>query len=200
MGKLDDLNPRQRKFVVEYVLSGNATQAAIAAGYSAKTAEVQGYALIRNPKVSVAIAESRQKLEIRTEITQDRVLAELALLAFSDITHYAVDDKGNVKLSDTAPKHAMRAVSSIKLKITTRDGEVTRDVEVKLWDKPGPLKLAGRHVGLFPDKIELTTKEDKPLAIIISGAMPVPPELAGEVGVVVGPNTTSTADAPKETT
>lgn len=86
------------------------------------------------------------------------MLTETALLAFSDVTHYAVDDKGDVTLSKDAPKGAMRALQSIKRRITTRgtgkDVEVTREVELRLWDKPGPLKLAGQHVGLFANKVE----------------------------------------------
>jgi len=89
----------------------------------------------------------------RTGLTQDRVLAELELLSFSDVEHYTVDDNGDLTLAAGAPAGAMRALSSVKRRITTRGSgktkEVTREVEIKLWDKPGPLKLAGQHVGLF---------------------------------------------------
>jgi hypothetical protein len=44
------------------------------------------------------------------------------------------------------------------------DGGVEHDVEVELWDKPNALKLMGRHVGLFPDKVEVTGKDGEPLA------------------------------------
>jgi len=191
MSKLDDLNPNQRKFVAEYIVSGNATQAAIAAGYSAKTAGSQGERLLRHAEISGALAEARAKLEIKTEITQERVLAELALLAFSSVDHYEVDELGNVTAKADAPKGAMRAISSIKRKtFTTKDGDVSREVEIKLWDKPGPLKLAGKHVGLFAEKVEISTSDDKPIGIIIAGQMPVPPELAG--GAAPGPETTTT--------
>lgn len=203
MKQSEGLNPKQKKFVAEYVLTLNATQSAITAGYSARTAKSQGQRLLTHDDVAAAIERARHALEIRSEITQERVLAELALLAFSDITHYEVDDAGNVKASATAPKYAMRAVSSIKRKTFTSKDGVSREVEIKLWDKPGPLKLAGRHVGLFPDRVEIAQAEDKPLAIIVSGVMQVPPELAGAVGaaiggaaasVVVGAETTTTMD------
>lgn len=158
VSKVRPLPPRQARFVAEYLIDLNATQAAIRAGYAGgKTAEGQGSRLLRNAKVAAAIREARVKLQVRTDITQDRVLAELALLAFSDVSHFDLDDAGNVKLAAHAPPGAMRSVSSIKRSVTTdKAGGVTRDVEVKLWDKPGPLKLAGRHVGLFPDRVELT--------------------------------------------
>lgn len=151
---MNDLNARQRTFVTEYVVGKDAHKAALAAGYSAKTAGVTGAKMVRIPKVAQAIETALKKLEVRSEITQTRVLNELALLVFSDVTHYVMDDDGNVTLAEGAPPAAMRAVSSIKRKVHY-DGKgnvIGRDCELRLWDKPGPLKLAGRHVGLFPSK------------------------------------------------
>ena len=164
------LTPRQERFVAEYLIDLNATQAAIRAGYAAKDADVQGPRLLGIVRISTAIAKAKAARNERTEITQDRVLAELALLAFSDHTHYEVDEKGTVKLAPHAPSGAHRAIASVKRRINSIGGEdadaiTTAEVEIKLWDKPGPLKLAGRHVGLFPDKIEVTGKDGKPLAV-----------------------------------
>ncbi len=161
MGKL---TPRQQRFVEEYLVDLNATQAAIRAGYSAKTAVVQGPRLLGIVQVAAAIAAGKEARNERTGITQDRVLEELGLLAFSDVTHYSVDDDGNMELTEGAPEAAARAVSSIKRRIRfDEDGNKTVEVELKLWDKPGPLKLAGRHVGLFPDRVEVTGKDGKDL-------------------------------------
>jgi phage terminase small subunit len=166
----NDLSPKQAKFVSEYLIDLNATQAAIRAGYSAKTADVQGPRLLGNVGVAAAIQEAQGRVEAKAEITQARVLTELALLAFSDLTHYVVDDNGDVKLAEGAPDGAMRALQSIKRKITSRkvgdEWETTRDVEIRLWDKPGPLKLAGRHVGLFADKVELTGPNGGPIETV----------------------------------
>jgi hypothetical protein len=56
----------------------------------------------------------------------------------------------------------MRALQSIKRRTITRDRgkrvEAVREVEIRLWDKPGPLKLVGQHVGLFTDRVEHTGK------------------------------------------
>lgn len=147
------LAARRARFVVEYLIDLNATQAAIRAGYSPNGATVQGTRLLADASIQAAIQKARETRLVRTEITQDRVLSELALLAFSDVTHYDVDENGNVTAAEGAPPGAMRAVSSIKRKVRVdKDGNIEREVELKLWDKPGPLRLAGRHVGLFPAK------------------------------------------------
>lgn len=157
------LTARQEKFVEEYLVDLNATQAAIRAGYAKKDADVQGPRLLGNVGIAEAIAKAKAERARRTRITADRVLAELELLAFSDHTNFAVDDLGNVELTDEAPEGAHRSVSSIKHRIHTRDGEVTREVEIKLWEKPGMLKLAGRHVGLFPDRVEVSGPNGGPI-------------------------------------
>ena len=92
-------------------------------------------------------------------------------ISFSDITHYLVDQKGNVSLALSAPEGAMRAVQSIKRRFshigTGETAITTCDVEIRLWDKPGPLKLAGRHVGLFPNKVEVTGTDGEPIGNVV---------------------------------
>lgn len=161
------LRAKQAVFVAEYLKDLNATQAAIRAGYSAKTAEQQGPRLLGNAGVQAAIQAGQAARAVRTGITQDRVLCETSLLAFSDLQHYVVDDLGNVQLAAGAPEGAMRALQSIKRKVITRgsgeDAYTTYEVELRLWDKPGVLKLAGQHVGLFRDKVELTGANGGPV-------------------------------------
>lgn len=71
------LTPKQQRFIEEYLVDLNATQAAIRAGYSKKTARVTGAENLTKPAVAAAIAEARSKLTKRVEITQDYVLAGL---------------------------------------------------------------------------------------------------------------------------
>jgi phage terminase small subunit len=158
----DGLREREQRFIDEYLVDLNATQAAIRAGYSAKSARSIGAENLTKPHIAPAIAAALEARAVRTGITQDRVLEELAALAFSDVTHYRVTDAGEVALAAEAPASAMRAVQSIKRRITTRHRsdhtETVREVEIRLWDKPGPLKLAGQHVGLFADRVEHSGK------------------------------------------
>jgi phage terminase small subunit len=165
------MTPKQQRFVEEYLLDLCATKAAIRAGYKEKNAKQIGSHLLAHPNVAAAIAAAQASRAERTRFDQDRVLDELELLAFSNLEHYIVDDNGQVALSLAAPAGAMRALQSIKRKVTikpTRWGgeDVTREVEIKLWDKPGPLKLAGQHVGLFVEKHEHTGKNGKPIEVV----------------------------------
>jgi len=143
------LTPRQRRFVEEYLVDLNGKQAAIRAGYSPKTAEVQASQSLRNVKVQAAITAAQARRSQRIELTQDTVLRELAVLALSDLTHYAIDDAGNVQLRAGAPEGAMRAVASLKKKIVHTDAGVSYETEIRLWNKPAGIRMAGEHLGLF---------------------------------------------------
>lgn len=169
IGELTPISPRQAAFVSEYLVDLNATQAAIRAGYNPNSAAEQSCALLNKLKYHIERGKA-QRLS-RVEFTQDQVLQEMSLLANSSVDHYYVDDEGQVKVVPGAPDGAMRAIQSIKRRCTVRmdKNEVltkTYDVEIKLWDKPQPLKLMGRHVGLFPDKVEVTGKNGGPLEIV----------------------------------
>ncbi len=83
------LTAKQQRFVDEYLIDLNATQAAIRAGYSEKTAFSIGTENLRKPLIQKAIQQRKQAREQRTEITQDRVIQELAAIGFARATDYA---------------------------------------------------------------------------------------------------------------
>jgi len=170
------LTPRQQRFVDEYIVSLNATQAAIKAGYSTKTAEVQGSRLLRNVQVSKGVAQGMTERAEAHGITEARVLGELAAMAFSSVTHYQQNPvTGLLELAPGAPPNAMAAVSSVEYETETIGGTaegddapiVRRKVKFKLWDKPGQVKLAGRYkaVAGFFEKMEVTGKDGGPLSV-----------------------------------
>ena len=159
------MTPKQQRFVDEYLKDLNATGAAERAGYSKKTAYSQGQRLLKNVEVKAAVEAEMAARSERVQFDQDRVLEELKHLAFSNVQNYVLTDDGHVDLAEGVNPEAMRAVSSIKRKTkkyTYADGSqsITHDVELKLWDKPNPLKLAGRHVGLFPNDVKVKVEED----------------------------------------
>ncbi len=78
------LTEKQKRFVEEYLVDLNATQAAIRAGYKGKTAGQTGSENLKKPEIQEAITRAIQNRQKRTEITQDRVLSELGKVAFSD--------------------------------------------------------------------------------------------------------------------
>lgn len=146
-GKSGGLNKKQQRFVEEYIVDLNATQAAIRAGYSAKTAYRIGHDLLQKTSVSDAIQKAMAERSERTQITADAVLLELARLAFSDIRKAvtfgaaAVTIKESIELDD-ATAAAISEISETR----TQFGGSKR---VKLHDKVKALELAGRHLGLF---------------------------------------------------
>ena len=76
------MNARQQRFGEEYLVDANARQAAVRAGYSARSAEVNGPRLLRNAQVATAVEEKQKERAERTQVTVDRVVEELALIAF----------------------------------------------------------------------------------------------------------------------
>ena len=155
------MNARQRRFVEEYLIDLNATQAAIRAGYSTKTAYAIGQQNLKKLEIETAIAAAMEERSKRTEITQDAVLKELAILLRSDVRHFTINgDSGRLELAEGAPDEAWRAVSSVKHKriVVGRgdDRETTYEVEFRLWDKPAAVKMAGQHLAMFTEKHEVS--------------------------------------------
>lgn len=161
------LNVREIRFVEQYLIDLNATQAAIRAGYSPKSARQMGARLCTKASISAALRKGMEARSERTGITADRVLKELESLAFSDVSHYLLDPKGGkVTLAAEAPPTAIRAVSSIKHKVIPfGEGDFIHEIELKLWDKVATLTLAGRHVDVhgFASRVEVTGKNGKAL-------------------------------------
>ena len=159
--RMAKLTAKQQRFCDEYLIDLNATQAAIRAGYSAKTADQQGSRMLTNVKVQQEIAEKMAERSKRTGINQDRVLQEIAKLALVNIDDVVDLDTGRVR--ETATKEDLACIQSIKIKPT----EFGTEREIKFYDKKGSLELVGKHLGMFKDKAEVEvvlpifTDEDK---------------------------------------
>jgi phage terminase small subunit len=148
----DGLSPKQTRFIEEYLVDLNASQAALRAGYSAQTAFRSGVENLQKPAIKSALAEAQARRAERVGITQAQMLAEWGLVSFSDVRHYVIDNQGNVQLAEGAPDCAMRAISSIKKKtIPLGEGKVAYETEIRLWNKPAALKMAGEHLGMFEE-------------------------------------------------
>lgn len=155
------LTPRQERFVQEYLLDSNATAAARRAGYSGKTANQIGPRLLVNIGVRAAIDARRAELAQRSEVTQERVVAEYARLAFSDPR--AVMDWGpdgvTLKPSGELSDDAAAMVAEVG-ETRTKDGG---SVKIKLHDKARALSDLAKHLGLFTTRIEHTGPDGTPL-------------------------------------
>ena len=160
MKKLTD---KQARFVNEYLIDLNATQAAIRAGYSKKTSYSIGQENLNKPEIQGAVQEAMEKRSKRTEITQEMVVQELARIAFLDIRQ-AFDENGNLLSIPNMPEDVARAVGGMDIThIGNGDNEDTILSKVKLIDKKGALELLGRHMKMFTDKMEHTGKDGQPL-------------------------------------
>lgn len=157
------LSAKQQKFVAEYLVDLNATQAAIRAGFSAKTARSQGQRMLTNVDIAEAISKAQEKRSQRTGITQDRVLAELAKIAFADIrkavrwgrnpgdtTSENAEPNGlgiypvSLIPSEEMDDDTAGAVSEVSL---TQTG-----IKIKMHDKRAALIDIGKHLGMFSGK------------------------------------------------
>ena len=171
-GKAQRLTPRQQRFVDEYPIDLNATQAAIRAGYSARTANKIGAQLLAKPLVAQAIQAALAARAARVQVQADDVLRELLRIARVDIRE-AFDDDGNLKAVKDIPEDVARAIAGIEVdELFQGRGEdreqigVTR--KVKFWDKPRALELLGKHLKLFVDKVEVSA--DSSFADILKAA------------------------------
>lgn len=161
------MTSKQRRFIEEYVIDFNGTKAAIRAGYSPRCAQEIASELLSKPMIADEVERLKEWHATKSGITKERVLAELAALAFSSIKHYRIDDAGNLTLAPGAPRGAMAAVASIKRKAwDDGEGGHTVEVEFKLWGKTEPLKLVGRHVDVkgIAERVEHSFQEDTPEA------------------------------------
>lgn len=160
MASKDELSPKQERFCLEFLVDMNGKQAAIRAGYSAKTAEVQASRLLSNAKVAERLNLMRSALEEKTGITVQRVLEEYAKIAFFDpskIFKSTVGGDPYIDVSEATPDE-WAAVTAIQCEDYTDgrgdDAREVRKVKVTLADKKGALDSIAKHLGMFTEKVE----------------------------------------------
>ena len=131
-----NLTPKQQRFVEEYLIDLNATQAAIRAGYSPRTANEQGAQNLAKLSISKAIAEAQAKREERTQITQDYVLTNIQKVI----------------------ERCMQVQQVDNCLTQTEDGELAQAFMFKEQGALKGLELLGKHLGMFKDKVEHSGK------------------------------------------
>ena len=176
----NELTPKQRAFVREYLIDLNATQAAIRAGYSEDTARAIGAENLTKPDIASAIEAAMKSRSERTDITADRVLKELAKIGFADIrkavkwqsamiTEEDNPDGGDIAVIKTVVTNTVQMVASEELDDETAAAiaevsqNATGGVKIKLHDKRAALVDIGRHLGMFKDRVEHTGKDGGPI-------------------------------------
>ena len=164
------LTDKQRRFVDEYLIDLNATQAAIRAGYSEKTSGSQSFDLLKKPEIKEYLATRQRDMEKRTEITQDRVLRELAKIGFADIRK-AVNWGAEVPVVNPETGEVLTANGVVLVSSGSIDddtaaaiseiSQTAQGIKIKMHDKKGALVDIGKHLGMFVDRVDavVSTRE-----------------------------------------
>lgn len=160
------LTPKQQAFVEAYLVCLSAKDAAIKAGYSARTAKQQGSRLLTDAAVAAAIKAGTDTRKTENEATAERVIGELARIAFSDIRGIFTAD-GRLKSPADLDDVTASSIASIEVVTRQAPGEGGSAVEyvhkIKTVDKNAALANLGRYFALFTDKTELTGKNGAPV-------------------------------------
>lgn len=163
----EELTGKQQRFVEEYLIDLNATQAAIRAGYSEDSAGVIGYENLTKPYIQEAIAARRARISQKADVTTERVLKEFAKLAFLDIRK-VFDADGKLKPIQEMDDETAAAIAGLEVEdLWEGKGEDRERVgklhKIKLSDKKAALDSIARHLGMFVDRTEVTGKDGQPL-------------------------------------
>ena len=157
------LTEKQKRFVEEYLIDLNATQAAIRAGYKVDNARQTATENLAKPYIVEAVEKALAERSRRTGINQDRVIQELAKIAFVNITDVVNSD---CEILPDADEADLAAIEAVKVKtIPTKSGEVGIEREVKLSSKLKALEMLGKHLGMWNDKLDVNVN----IPVVISG-------------------------------
>ena len=181
------LTPKQEAFVREYLLDLNATQAAIRAGYSAKTAKTIGPRLLENVGVQEAITAGRMKTAERLELTREAVIRQYQRIGFSDprkmfdangqlkpITELDDDTAAAIQAFDVEMKATINedgepvSLPVAKIKIADRKTALDSIMKAQGWNLPDQVEVAGKGGGAI--------QHEHRARVVI-----VPPKVAAEV-------------------
>lgn len=163
------LTPKQRRFVAEYLIDLNATQAAVRAGYSRRTAVKIGSENLTKPDIAREIQRAMDERAARTGVTAERVLREIAAIAFLDIRK-AFNTDGSMKPLDQLDDETAAAIAGLEVyEELDQEGVVVlgRVKKLKLSDKIGALTLLARHLGMLNDKLTLKGDAENPLTLLV---------------------------------
>lgn len=157
------LTKKQQLFVDEYLIDLNATQAAIRAGYSVESARDIGCENLTKPNIQQAIAEKMAERSKRTGVNQDRVVLELAKIAFVNISDVVDTDTGEIL--PNASQVDLACIESVKFKQSDNQYGGSIEREVKVASKLKALEMLGKHLGMWNDKVDVNVV----IPVVISG-------------------------------
>jgi len=164
------MRAKHARFIAEYLIDLNGRQAAIRAGYSPKTAEVQASQLLSKPNIRAAVAAAQEKRLKKLDISAERVLSELARIGFSDLRGVFDEDGSLLAMSDlpddVAPIIASVEVTRERTRVNGDRTETESVTKVRAWDKVKALELLAKNLGLLKDRLQI---EGVPALRVIRG-------------------------------
>lgn len=138
-----ELTAKQQRFVDEYLVDLNATQAAIRSGYSAHTAGKIGPQLLGKTGVRAAIRARQGELREKVGLRQERVLAALAAIAFADMGDYVEFDEAGERLRPMATLTRAQRLAIADAR------QFSKGFKLRLHSKLEALDMLARHLGLY---------------------------------------------------
>lgn len=167
------LTSKQAAFVQEYLVDLNGTQAAIRAGYAKRTANRIAAENLTKPVIQEAIKNALEARNQRTTVSQDRVIEELARIAFGNLRDFSMWNSTGVTLKDSETLTEAQAASISEVShISNKGGDTKR---VKQHDKVKALELLMRHMGMLTEKVEHSGEVAAPtLNLILNQVKNVP--------------------------
>lgn len=154
------LTPKQRAFVNAYARLRVGKAAAIEAGYSAKTATEKAHELLRQPEIAAEVEKLQVKAAAKAEVDVARVVEELSLIGFADLTEFVEWGPNGVALKPSTSLDAARRRAIVEV------SQGARGIKIKLADKNGALEKLGRYLGMFVDKIEHSGKVETTAPVV----------------------------------
>jgi phage terminase small subunit len=160
------LSPQQERFCQEFIIDDHATNAAIRAGYSEKSAAAQASRLLTSAKIMARLDELRASQKKRLQISADTILKNLYDIATADITE-AFDDYGGLKPFKEIPENVRKSISSLEVnELFSGQGDqkmaIGLNKKLRFWDKNRANELLGKHLKLFIDRMEHATPQGQP--------------------------------------
>jgi phage terminase small subunit len=152
------MTARRQAFVVHYLATLNAADAARKAGYSARTANRIGHELLTKPAIQRAVQAGKAAQLHSVDLSATRTLEEVRRIAFADPAG-CFDALGNLlPIADMAPetRTAIASVTVVKRNVTSGESRADEVHEVRLWDKVRALESLAKHFGLLVEKVEHT--------------------------------------------
>lgn len=174
------LTQKELRFIDEYIVDLNGTQAAVRAGYSKRSAHTTCHDVLKKPEIMQRIKQKQMDIQVSTGITVENITKELAKIAFFDL-RMALNIDGTVKPIDQLDDNTIAGIAGLEINElfegTGRDRErVGYTKKIKIADKVAALEKLGKHLGIFTDNLNVVTKE--PISIDVTQ---LTPEQAAEI-------------------